>query len=166
MRYLFFSFILLLSISLSAQQKYGHLNTGNILESLPAVSIADSTLSVYQKDFKIKEDEMIAEFEKEYLEFVKKANAGELPKVVIEKKQLEFQQKEQTVIDYQKEVQQKMAEKRRELLDPILKNLQEAVNRIARDNGYTYIFDISTGAFLFASESEDIEPLVRIQLGI
>jgi outer membrane protein len=166
MRYLFFSLFLLLCTSLSAQQKYGHLNTGNILESLPAVSIADSTLSVYQREFKMKEDEMIAEFEKEYLEFVKKANAGELPKVVIEKKQLEFQQKEQTVIDYQREVQQKMTEKRKELLDPILKGLQEAVNKIAQDNGYTYIFDISTGAFLFASESEDIEPLVRILMGI
>ncbi len=166
MRYLFFSFFLILSISLSAQQKYGHLNTGNILESLPAVSLADSTLGVFQREFKVKEDAMIADFEKEYVEFVKKANAGELPKVVIEKKQLEFQQKEQTVIDYQKEAQQKMAEKRRELLDPILKGLQEAVNKVAVDNGYTYIFDISTGAFLFASESEDIEQLVRAQMGI
>jgi outer membrane protein len=149
-----------------AQQKYGHLNTGNILESMPAVAKADSVLVIFQRDLQAKEDDMISKFEEEYMDFVKKANAGELPKVAIERKQNEFQQKEQEIIEYQKEAQRQITAKRKELLDPLLRNLQETVDKIAKANNYSYIFDISSGAFLFAKESEDIEPLVRTALGI
>jgi outer membrane protein len=166
MRFILIVFITLMALQLHAQQKYGHLNTGNVLESMPAVAKADSTLKVYQTELQQKEEEMIAAFEKEYMEFAQKAQAGELPKMTIDKKQQEFQQKEQEIIAFQRDVQQQVTQRRRELLDPILKQLQETVNKIAKDNGYAYIFDISTGAFLYAKESEDIEPLVRTALGL
>lgn len=42
-----------------------------------------------------------------------------------------------------------------------------AIKEVAKENGFTYIFDMSSGAILFASEtSEDILPLVKKKLGI
>jgi outer membrane protein len=149
-----------------AQQRYGHLNTGNILESMPTVAFADSTLKMFSKELEQKEDDMIAEFEKDYEAFAKKAQSGELPKITIDKKQQEFQRREQEIIAFQKEVQQKITQRRKDLLDPILKSLQETINKIAIDNGYAYIFDISTGAFMYARESDNIEPLVRTAMGL
>ncbi len=149
-----------------AQQRYGHLNTGNILESMPAVAIADSTLKVFSSELEKKEDEMIAVFEKDLTEFSQKAQSGELPKITIDKKQQEFQLREQEIIAFQKDVQQKVTQRRKELLDPILKSLQETINKIAIENGYAYIFDISTGAFMYARESDNIEPLVRTAMGL
>lgn len=166
LKLVFTAFLLIGTQAIFSQQKYGHINTGNILESLPAITLADSILASYQSELQQKENQLIAAFEKEYMEFVKKANAGEVPKVTIEKKQAEFQKKEQEIIDLQKEHQQKISQKRRELLDPILKNLQDIVHKIAKEKGYSYIFDIGSGAFLYAQDTEDIEPLVRAELGI
>ena len=97
MRFILIVIVTLMAWQLHAQQKYGHLNTGNVLESMPAVAKADSTLKVFQTGLQQKEEEMIAAFEKEYMEFAQKAQAGELPKMTIDKKQQEFQKKEQEI---------------------------------------------------------------------
>jgi len=152
--------------AISAQQKYGHLNTGNLLESMPEVKNADSALVIIQDSLQKKETEMIQAFEKEYMAFVEQANAGELPKITIDKKQAEFQQKENDILAYRREVQNIIIQKRQELLDPILERVQKAVDQVAKEQGFTYIFDIGSGAFLYASETEDIEPLVKTILGL
>jgi outer membrane protein len=121
---------------------------------------------VIQDSLQKKETEMIQAFEKEYMVFVEQANAGELPKITIDKKQAEFQQKENDILAYRREVQNIIIQKRQELLDPILERVQKAVDQVAKDQGFTYIFDIGSGAFLYAAETEDIEPLVKTILGL
>jgi outer membrane protein len=133
---------------------------------MPAVAAADSTLNVFSAELEKQVEEMIAVFEKDVTEFYKKAQSGELPKITIDKKQQEFQAREQEIVAFQKDNQQKVVQKSKELFDPILKSLRETINKIAVDNGYAYIFDISTGAFMYARESENIEPMVRTALGL
>jgi outer membrane protein len=166
MKHILILAVVLLTTALTAQQKYGHLNTGNLLESMPEVKQADSALILIQDSLQKKENEMIEAFEKEYMDFVKQANAGELPKVTIDKKQAEFQQKENDILQYRREVQTLIIQKRQELLDPILERVQKAVDKVAKEQGFTYIFDIGSGAFLYASETEDVEPLVKTILGL
>ncbi len=147
-------------------QKYGHINSGNLLEALPEVRKADEQLKVLQDSLGKVEQVHIAAFEKEYQDFVKLANAGELPQVAIQKKQAEFQQKEEDILEQRKNAQVLVINRRKELLDPILKRVQDAVNSVAKEQGYAYVFDIGSGALLYAQESEDIEAMVRTKLGI
>ena len=47
------------------------------------------------------------------------------------------------------------------------KNAQDAINAVAKEKGYSYIFDSTPGGTLiFAQESDDILPLVKAKLGI
>ena len=43
---------------------------------------------------------------------------------------------------------------------------QNAINEVAKESGYTYIFDISLGSFAYVEESRDIMHLVKSKLGI
>lgn len=155
-----------LAVSQEVKQKIGHLNTGNVMEILPEIKTADEKLKTLQDSLNTKENELIAIFEKEYTEFVTMANAGELTKIAIQKKQAEFQEKEQEILDLRKEVQLEVLKKRQEIMNPILERLQKAVDDVAKEHGFSYIMDIGSGALLYARESEDIEPLVKKKLGV
>ena len=43
---------------------------------------------------------------------------------------------------------------------------QNAINEVAKEQKYTYIFDISLGSIVYGEESRDIMPLVKSKLGI
>ena len=53
------------------------------------------------------------------------------------------------------------------LLKPLLDRAEAAIKTVAKENGYSYIFDSSKGgAVLYSPESEDVLPLVKAKLGI
>ena len=59
-----------------------------------------------------------------------------------------------------------IAARREDLLKPILTRVEDAVKAVATENSYLMIFDTSSGAFLFAAESDDVSPLVKKKLGM
>jgi outer membrane protein len=52
------------------------------------------------------------------------------------------------------------------LYSPIIKKAEDAINAIAKEKGYSYIFDTSVGAVLFAQESDDVMSLVKAKLSL
>ena len=63
-------------------------------------------------------------------------------------------------------IQQLVQAKREELLKPILDKVDVAIKAVGKEGGYLYIFDTSTGATLYALESEDVLPKVKAKLGL
>jgi outer membrane protein len=59
-----------------------------------------------------------------------------------------------------------MQKKKEELYSPIIKKAEDAINQIAKEKSYSYIFDTSVGAVLFAQDSDDILPIVKTKLGL
>ncbi len=56
--------------------------------------------------------------------------------------------------------------KEQELLTPLINKAREAINEVAKENGYKYIFDSSLGVILFTDDTDDILPLVKKKLNI
>ena len=82
-------------------------------------------------------------------------------------KENELQDILQRIQNFQIEAEQDLAKQRAELLKPIQEKAFKAVNDVAEENGFTYVFDMGTGAVLYASDStEDILPLVKKKLGL
>jgi outer membrane protein len=145
-------------------QKIGHMNSGNLLSTLPEVAKADTGLVLYQKDLMLTGDTLAKAFEKEYKVFVEAYNAGTLSQQQVQKRQAELQKVQQTLQNYAQEVDQRVANLRRQLLQPVLTKLDEAIRAVAKENGYSFIFDTSTGNSLFAAESDDVTALVKRKL--
>jgi len=70
------------------------------------------------------------------------------------------------VAKFQQEIQQNLSTKSEDLLKPIRDRINDAINEVAKENGYTYIFDMSVGVLLYAEESTDVGALVKAKLGI
>jgi outer membrane protein len=148
-------------------QKFGHVNSGNLLVKLPETKAADEKLKVY-RDSLVKIGEARADsLEKDFLEFAKAYQSGEVRPADAQKKQAEFQQRRDELANFEDEVVNMVAVRRQSLLSPILDKVQDAIDEIGKEGNYTMIFDTSIfNTILFAVESNDIEPLVKQKLGI
>jgi outer membrane protein len=47
-----------------------------------------------------------------------------------------------------------------------LKKAEEAINSVAKENKFSYIFDASAGTLLYAQDSDDVMPMVKTKLGL
>ncbi len=168
MKFLSYSFIaLLLCVSLSAlaqSNKLGHINSTELLQLMPEVKVADSTLQGYQKQVQDQFQTMQAEGQQKYDEFQK--NAATMPDAVKEVKQQELQDLQNRISQFQQTAQDKFQTRKEELYSPILKKAEDAIKLVAKENNYSYVFDMGTGAVIYASDSDDLMPLVKKKLGL
>ena len=81
-------------------------------------------------------------------------------------KEQELNDLNQRIQVYQQNAQQKLQEKEKELLQPIIDRAKQAISDVAKENGYSYIFDTSAGTLLYQQDSDDIFSLVKKKLGL
>ena len=162
--------LLLLLVAVTSQvnaQKFGHLNSGNLLIQIPATKAADEKLKTLQDSLVTVGEAQAKIAQEEYAAFVKEYQGGNVPPALAQKKQAEFEKKEQELAQLEDNIAAQLANKRKELLGPILDELEKAVNEVGKEGGYTLIFDTSVfNTILFARDSDDVEPLVKAKMGI
>ncbi len=54
------------------------------------------------------------------------------------------------------------------LMSPVIEKAQNAITKVAKENGLTYVFDLSAGSLIYYDDkgSVDLLPLVKKELGI
>ncbi len=92
--------------------------------------------------------------------------SGEMTSAIREDKETEIMQLEERIKKFQKRAEKESQNKRQELMDPIIKSVENAVNEVAKEENYDYILDTSSGVVLFSKDSDDITLLVKKKLGI
>jgi outer membrane protein len=154
--------ILGLSNAAHAQVKIGYVSADEIIVLMPEAAKVDTQLNQYQQslyqnaqDKQTAFNEAVAKFYKDSLTMnpsLKEVKRGELQKQVTE-----LSGAEQTI-------QQQMQQKQQELVLPLQRKLQAAIQDVAKENGYTYV--LPKEALLVAPPGDDIAPLVKKKLGI
>ena len=147
-----------------AQNKLGYINSRELLEVMPEVKKADSSLQIYAKSFQDQLESMSKEYESKVKDF--QANEKTMNEAVKEVKVKEVQQLQERMETLQQSAQEKTAKRREEMYKPILEKADKAIKDVAKENKYDYIFDASGGAILFAKVSDNVLSLVKTKLGI
>ncbi len=155
-------FIVVFAFAAQAQ-KYGHLNSSQLMADLPAIKTADSELQTYQQQLVKVGEDMMKKFQGNYEEYVTKSNSGTLSQVQAQELEGKLQQEQAAIQAYEQEVQNKVLAKRQELYDPIFNQVRELIEKYGQENGYTMIFDSGLGAILFEN-SEDLTEKIKAQL--
>ena len=57
-----------------------------------------------------------------------------------------------------------MKEKELALIEPVESKVSDAIQKVAKEGGYTYVFE--KGVLHFYNESNDLLPLVKKELGL
>lgn len=160
--------VILLSgiLNFAEAQKFGYVNTQELLTSMPELKIADIQLQALQSELLSKGQEMVVKFESDYKAYMNEANSGTLSKVQMQKKEEELIAKQEEIKKYEDDIQDKLAMKREELYKPILDKVKKEIEKLGKEGSYTMIFDSSAGVLLHASESENLMPVLKSRLGV
>lgn len=146
-------------------QKFGHLNSAAIIEVHPKVATANTELEAFNKSVSEPFAAKAKAFESKYLFFLEEVNAGTLSKISTQTRQEELQKEQQELSKEEQQIQFSIMQKREQLLQPILAEVDSLIQVIGKEGKYTMIFDTSvSGALLFAQESEDLTESVKARL--
>ena len=167
--FLAFAFFVIMASGnpLAAQNKYGHLNYGNLLEQVPEVASGNKELETYRNQLIAKGQERAKKWETDVVAYQQKAQAGEMTALQMKQTEEALGKEQKAIAALEQEVIQKVSKKRDEILKPIVDKIDVAIQAVGKENGYSMIFDSSIYNFvLSADDSDDVMPLVKKKLGI
>ncbi|MBK9151455.1 MAG: OmpH family outer membrane protein [Saprospiraceae bacterium] len=98
------------TVSLSAQ-KFGYVNSQEILSMMPELQEANSQLDVMKNMFSKKGQDMVQELRTKYQVLQKKQASGEVAPIVLEKEAAELKAEEEKIIEFEKPVSRKCMRK-------------------------------------------------------
>lgn len=145
-------------------QKFGYLNSNELLAMMPESTSMQEELQSYAKGLESQLTAMQAEYEKKVVEY--QQNETTYSELVKEDKVREIESIQQRVLEFQKNAQQSLSEKEVELFTPIREKAMAAIDKVAKEGNFTYIFDSGAGNLLYTAESENILSLVKAELGL
>lgn len=164
--------VTLLAIILSAGSgtfaqtlKFGHIDSNKLLSIMPEKEEAQKQIQAAAMEFDTQIKAMNDERQKLVATYVEVRET--LSEAVRGIKEKEIQDLDSRLRAYDGAAQQELQNKQNELLKPIFDKASNAIKAVGAENGFTYVFDISTGVILYNSNnSVDIMPLVKTKLGI
>ena len=151
-------------LSIQSQSKFGYLNSNELLAMMPESLSMQEELQTYAKGLESQLTAMQVEYENKVVEY--QQNETTYTDIIKEDKIREIESIQQRVVEFQKNAQQSLSEKEAELFIPIREKAMKAIDEVAKEGEFTFIFDSGSGSFLFAAESENIIDLVKSKLGL
>jgi outer membrane protein len=144
--------------------KLGHIDRQALMLTLPERKDAEKKM----QDFATTLDNRLKAMGEEYKTKVADAQgrAATMTQTEQQSAMRELQELEGRIGDAQEKAKEDLAKQEEELLAPMVKRTNDAIKAVADENGFTYIFDSSTGMVLYYDKGEDILPLVKKKLGI
>jgi outer membrane protein len=155
-----------LSFNVSAQknQKFGHLDFAKLYSAMPGQDSVKSKMQTYVKSIQDQYATMQTEYEGKLNDYT--TNKETMSSIIKQTKEKELMDLQGRMEAFQGSAQQAMSDKESELTAPIIEKAKTAVKAVAKDNGYTYVFNSTEGLLLYAEPNDDIMTLVKKKLGL
>lgn len=160
------AFAMALSFDSAAQKsaKMGHINSNDLLLIMPERDSAEAKLKTFAQELELQLTKMSGEYEKKYTDY--QANVSVMNEVVRASKEEEIMELQKRIQDFQQKAQQSLQQKETALMEPLIEKAKKAITDVAKENGYTYVFDSSVGALIHYPDGDDLLPLVKKKLGL
>lgn len=155
--------ILVCSFNAQAQSKVAHINTQELVESMPEMKSAKSELEKLAKTYETDIQAMATELQNK----IKQYDAESSTKTDEEngKRLQEVQSMEQSIRQYQAQAQQDLQKKELDLLRPITEKAKNAILKVGNAQGFDYILDSSQGQGVIMANGKDLLTDVKSELG-
>jgi len=160
-------FILLCFLPLSSfgqQVKLGNINTNDLLSSMPEIVAAKAYLDSMSKKAQATLKSLEDEYRGKIDDYQK--NSSSWSDAEKRSKETEIQQLQERATQYQTDAKDELDKKQDEKMTPIITKVKDAIKQVAKEGGYTYIFDTASGVVLYAVDTEDVTPQVKRKLNL
>jgi len=154
-------------LSANAQAlKFGHINTNELISLMSERDSALVRLQAYNNELVETMQGMEDEYNAKYTEYNRKQ--AEWTNAVRETKEREIQELIQRINQFQQTAQQEMNDMQNVLMNPVVEKAQNAIEKVAKANGLTYVFDLAAGSLIYFDDQSSLNllPQAKKELGI
>ena len=155
--------LLVFSFSTFAQSKIAHINTTELVASMPEMNDAKTELEKLAKTYETDIQTMAAELQSKVKQYDTEAAAQTDEENA--KRLQEVQGMEQSIRQYQAQAQQELQKKEFDLLKPITEKAQAAISKVADEMGFDYVLDSTQGQGVIIANGADLMIEVKKELG-
>lgn len=154
----------LLSLTVSAQQKFGHVDSESLFYAMPEVKAIQTQLQAKSKEYENQLNILYTQYENIIKDI--ETNGPSYMQAVLEQKYKDAYALEERIMALEQKAQEDLVNLETKLLQPVEQKAYTAIQTVAKANGYDYVIDSSLGVFLVLPDSDDLTNLVKSSLGI
>jgi outer membrane protein len=164
----FFLVVIITGVALqsSAQkaQKLGHINFAQLYEQMPGQDSIRKEFVAFQEQLQGQFQAMQTEYENKLTEY--QNGQATMSSIIKQTKEREIVDLQRRIQEFQQTAQEELQNKEAELTAPIIEKARTAVREVAKENGYTFIFNSTEGLLLYTEPADDITAQVKKKLGL
>lgn len=145
-------------------QKYGYINSGEILDAMPEVKNVNTQLDGFGKnmrdEIKLKTDKLQEDSKK----FSTRASTGNIPQAEYDKEVARLEAAQKEITELEGELTKAVDAKQQELMKPVYEKLNNAVKQVAVEKGAAGVF--FSDVFAYADDTINFTAAVKAKLGL
>lgn len=147
-------------------QKFGRINTNEVIAAMPETKEAQTNLEAFVKDYSDALEAMQVEFNTKVADLQK--NEATLSESMKQLKYKDIQDLSNRIDEFQRTAQNDIQAKQAELMRPVQEKALNAIKAVAQEGAYTAIFDTSVPSMVYYDEAQmvDVLPAVKTYLGL
>lgn len=148
---------------MNAQSKVAHINTQELVESMPKMKAAQAELEKLAKTYEVEIQASIQEYQKKTKQY--DAEASTKTNEENQRRVEEVTGMQQSIAAFQKQAQETLQKKEAELLKPIYEEARVAIQKVAKAQGFNYVLDAMSGQGVLYADGKDLLADVKKELG-
>jgi outer membrane protein len=145
-----------------AQNKFGYIALSDVIMAMPETKKADTAFNQFREALYQSAQDKQSALEADIAKFNK--DSATYSSAVKEVKRSALQKQVQEIQGEEQRINQELQKKQEEISAPIQKKALDALQTVAKENGYTYVF--VKEALLVSPPADDLAPLVKKKLGL
>ena len=152
------------TVNAQNKTKLGHIDFSKLIEQLPGQDTVKTSMSKYAQSLQDQYQSMQSELQSKIDDYTK--NKETFSALIKQTKEKEIADLQSRMEAFQQSAQQDMSDQENKLSAPFIDKAKKAIQDVAKENGFTYVFNNVEGLLLFSEGGEDLMPLVKKKLGI
>ncbi|MEZ0608944.1 OmpH family outer membrane protein [Fibrella sp. WM1] len=149
--------------------KIGYTSMDYLLQQAPEAKEIQNQLTIQRTQLENEQKRLQKEFEDKYKAY--EAGAQQMSEVIRADREKELQGLQTRFQEFQRNAEGTLQKKYQDLVSPVLQKIQKNVDAVAKENGYSHVFNLDAGAgtaviLLYAPEDGNISDLVLKKMGV
>lgn len=146
-------------------QKFGHVNTQEIIQLMPEYTKARTEIEALQKQYEDDLKSMQDELTKKSQSYEKEQ--ATLPENIKQRREQELQEMYQKIQQSYQDNQQALSKAQQEKMQAIMTKVTDAIKQVGQAGSYVYIMEIAGGIpYISTTLSTDVTADVKAKLGL
>lgn len=152
--------------SIFAQIKIGQINSQELITLMPERDSAEVKLKAYSDELQNQMEGLQVELNNKFQDYQK--NASTMSQIIREQKEKDLNDLSAKIREFQGIAEQDFQKMQMEIMSPVFKKAQDAIQKVSAANGFTMVFDNAQGGVVYFDEKTciNILSLVKAELNI